>query len=157
MNIELLCIGKTKMKFIEEGIKVYTDRLRHYINFRINCLPDIKKTGKLTEKEQKEKEGELMAAAVAPGDHLVLLDERGKQFTSMKFAEKLENYMNSGKKKVIFAIGGPYGFSERIYRRSDEMLSLSEMTFNHEMIRLFFTEQIYRGMTILKGEPYHHQ
>ena len=157
MNIELLTIGKTRMKFVLEGLDEYCSRLKRYVNFKITEIPDIKNAGKISENEQKEAEGQLIISKLQVSDHVVLLDERGKQYTSKKFATKLQAIMASGKKRLIFIVGGPYGFSQPVYDRADEMLSLSEMTFNHEMVRLFFTEQIYRAHTILRGEPYHHE
>ena len=156
MNIELLTIGKTRMRFVVEGLDEYRARLRRYVNFQIVELPDVKNAGRLPEQEQKEAEGSLIISRLQPSDHVVLLDERGRQYTSRKFASRLQSVMASGKKRLVFIVGGPYGFSDAVYKRADEMLSLSEMTFNHEMVRLFFTDQLYRAHTILRGEPYHH-
>lgn len=156
MIIELITIGKTRMHFVKDGLEEYRGRLRRYIGYSITELPDIKNAGKIAETEQKEAEGSLILSKLSPSDHVVLLDERGRQYSSRKFAERLQTLMASGKKRLVFIIGGPYGFSKSVYDRADEMLSLSEMTFNHEMVRLFFTEQVYRAMTILRGEPYHH-
>lgn len=156
MNIELITIGKTRMCFVKEGLDEYRGRLRRYIGYNITELADIKNAGKIAETEQKEAEGALILSKLSPSDHVVLLDERGRQYSSRKFADRLQNIMASGKKRLVFIIGGPYGFSKSVYDRADEMLSLSEMTFNHEMVRLFFTEQVYRAQTILRGEPYHH-
>lgn len=157
MNIILLTIGKTKKRFIAEGLDEYLGRLRRYVPFEISEIPDVKNSGKISREQQKEAEGKAILAALSPADHVVLLDERGRQYNSVEFSEKLQSLMASGKKRLIFIIGGPYGFSEEVYRRGNEMLSLSKMTFNHEMVRLFMTEQVYRAMTILKGEPYHHE
>lgn len=157
MDIELLTVGKTCIKFVIEGLEEYTKRLKRYINYSIVCLPDVKKTSALTEKQQKETEGEMILARLQKSDHVVLLDERGRQYTSMEFADFLQKQMLAGRKRLVFVVGGPYGFSENVYARADAKLSLSKMTFNHEMVRLFFTEQVYRGMTILRGEPYHHE
>ncbi|MBQ5723515.1 MAG: 23S rRNA (pseudouridine(1915)-N(3))-methyltransferase RlmH, partial [Muribaculaceae bacterium] len=148
---------KTNARYLQEGIDEYIKRLKHYIPYSITVLPDIKNTKKLTEEQQKEAEGKLMLDALKPGDCLVLLDERGKEFTSVAFADYLQRKMNAGLRRLVFVIGGPYGFSQSVYDRADEKISLSKMTFSHEMIRLFFTEQIYRAMTIQRGEPYHHQ
>ena len=156
MIIELSTIGKTRMHFVKDGLVEYRGRLRRYIGYNITELPDIKNAGKIAETEQKEAEGALILSKLSPSDHVVLLDERGRQYSSRKFAERMQTLMASGKKRLVFIIGGPYGFSKSVYDRADEMLSLSEMTFNHEMVRLFFTEQVYRAMTILRGEPYHH-
>lgn len=157
MNIQLLTIGKTKNKNIADGIEEYLKRLRRYVPYEIIEIPDLKNSGRMTREEQKEAEGHLILNKLSPGDYLILLDERGRQYTSIEFAGKLETILSSGKKKLIFAVGGPYGFSKSVYDRANELLSLSKMTFNHEMVRLFITEQVYRGMTILKGEPYHHE
>ena len=157
MEISLIVIGKTNARYLQEGIEEYIKRLKHYIPYSITVLPDIKNTKKLTEEQQKEAEGKLMLNALKPGDCLVLLDERGKEFTSVAFADYLQRKMNAGLRRLVFVIGGPYGFSQSVYDRADEKISLSKMTFSHEMIRLFFTEQIYRAMTIQRGEPYHHQ
>ena len=157
MEISLIVIGKTNARYLQEGIDEYIKRLKHYIPYSITVLPDIKNTKKLTEEQQKEAEGKLMLDALKPGDCIVLLDERGKEFTSVAFADYLQRKMNAGLRRLVFVIGGPYGFSQSVYDRADEKISLSKMTFSHEMIRLFFTEQVYRAMTIQRGEPYHHQ
>ena len=156
MNIEILAIGKTKTKYILTGLEDYFARLKRYVPVILNEIPDIKNAGKISEQQQKEEEGKLFLSKIQPSDHVVLLDERGKQYTSRKFADKIQTVMLSGKKRLLFLVGGPYGFSKDVYERGNEKLSLSEMTFNHEMVRLFFVEQIYRAMTILRGEPYHH-
>lgn len=157
MEITLIVIGKTNAKYLIEGLDEYTRRLKHYITYNINILPDIKNTKNLTEEQQKETEGKLILNALKPGDFLVLLDERGKEFSSMQFSDYLQRKMNSGLRRLVFVVGGPYGFSKDVYNKADEKLSLSKMTFSHEMIRLFFTEQIYRAITIIRGEPYHHE
>ena len=156
MDILLLTVGKTTTSYIQTGIEEYCKRLKHYVPFAIKSLPDIKKAKKLTESNQKEEEGKLILDELSGSDHVVLLDERGDMLTSRGVAEYLQKAMAGGKKRTVFVIGGPYGFSQRVYSRADSMLSFSRMTFSHEMIRLFFTEQVYRAMTILKGEPYHH-
>ena len=156
MNIEILAIGKTKQKYVLAGLEDYFARLKRYVPVVLNEIPDIKNAGKISEQQQKEEEGKLFLSRIQPSDHVVLLDERGKQYTSRKFADKIQTVMLSGKKRLLFLVGGPYGFSKDVYERGNEKLSLSEMTFNHEMVRLFFVEQIYRAMTILRGEPYHH-
>lgn len=157
MEITLIVIGKTNAKYLIEGLDEYTRRLKHYITYNINVIPDIKNTKNLSEEQQKETEGKLILNALKPGDFIVLLDERGKEFSSMQFSDYLQRKMNSGLRRLVFVVGGPYGFSKDIYSKADEKLSLSKMTFSHEMIRLFFTEQIYRAMTIIRGEPYHHE
>lgn len=156
MEIILLTIGKTSISYIKEGIEEYCKRLKRYIPYKIQELPDARKSGKISESEQKEAEGEIIMRQLADSDLVILLDERGKEYTSREFAGFLERSMGSGKKRLIFIVGGPYGFSPGVYNRSDSKLSLSKMTFNHEMVRLFFTEQIYRGISILHGLPYHH-
>lgn len=157
MEIELLTVGKTSIRFVEEGIAEYTRRLKHYIPFSIKALPDIKNTSKLSEAKQKDAEGEKILATLTTADYVVLLDEHGKEYTSVEFSSFIEKQMIAGRRKVVFVVGGPYGFPQEVYNRADSLLSLSKMTFNHEMVRLFFVEQIYRGMTILRGEPYHHE
>lgn len=156
MKITLMCIGKTRDSLFTEGIKRYTDRISHYIGFEFACLPDVKGAGKISEQQQKEREGELMLSMLQPSDFVVLLDERGKILTSREFAQSIEQRMSSGLKRLVYVVGGPYGFSPEMYARANAKLSLSKMTFSHEMVRLFFVEQIYRAMTILRGEPYHH-
>ena len=156
MKITLLAIGMTNAKYLQEGIEQYTKRLSHYIPFELKILPDVKTTKVLTTDKQKEMEGEMFMSAIQQGDWVTLLDERGKEFTSRDFASYIDKKMITIPKNLIFIIGGPYGFSKAMYDRANEKLSLSKMTFSHEMIRLFFVEQIYRAMTILKGEPYHH-
>ncbi len=156
MKLELLVIGKTNAKYLQEGINNFTKRINHYIPFEIKYLPDVKLTKNLTEDKQKELEGLTFLSNVQASDILVLLDEKGREFTSRQFSAYLEKKMITISKKLIFIIGGPYGFSHAIYERANEKISLSKMTFSHEMVRLFFTEQIYRAMTILRGEPYHH-
>ncbi|MCL3779776.1 23S rRNA (pseudouridine(1915)-N(3))-methyltransferase RlmH [Prolixibacteraceae bacterium JC049] len=156
MKITLLVIGKTDQKYLQEGIDIYTKRLKRYISFELKVIPDIKNSKNLSEGEQKQKEGKLILEQVQNGDDLILLDERGKEFTSPDFAQYLQKKMLASTRHLIFVVGGPYGFSDEVYARSNGKVGLSKMTFSHQMIRLFFIEQIYRGMTILKGEPYHH-
>ncbi len=156
MKILLVVVGKVSTKYIEDGIRVYTDRLTHYLPFEIKTLADLKSTKGLTQLQQKQKEGEMILSAVKPGDFVILLDERGKELTSRGFAEMIDRRMAMVSRNIIFVVGGPYGFSEDVYSRADTSLSLSKMTFSHEMVRLFFVEQLYRAMTILRGEPYHH-
>ena len=156
MTLKLMAVGKTDDKQLEALTDRYVNRLKHYIKFEIDFLADIKNVKNLSEAQQKEKEGQLLLAKVANTDFLVLLDERGKSFSSEAFAEYLQQRMNSGVKNLIFVIGGPYGFSEAVYERANAKVSLSAMTFSHQMIRLFVVEQLYRGFTILRNEPYHH-
>ncbi len=151
-----MAIGKTTTKYIQEGIELYKKRLTHYIPFELKLLPDVKATKALTMERQKELEEEIFMSSINSGDFVVLLDERGKEMTSRDFSEYINKKMSAIPKNLIFVIGGPYGFSQGMYDRAQEKLSLSKMTFSHEMIRLFFVEQIYRAMTILRGEPYHH-
>ena len=157
MNIRLIAIGKTDSNALQSLIDDYTKRLSFYIKFDLEIIPDIKNVKNLSESQQKEREGELILSKITATDHLVLLDENGKTFSSVGFSEELQKKMNSGLKTLVFVIGGPYGFSETVYQKSQGKISLSQMTFSHQMVRLFFIEQLYRGFTILKNEPYHHQ
>lgn len=157
MQIKLIAIGKTDDKQLLQLIEQYQKRLKHYIKFDLDIIPDIKNVKNLSEKQQKEKEGELILKKINPTDILVLLDENGKQFNSLEFSTYLQKKMNAGIKQLVFVIGGPYGFSETISQKAQGKISLSKMTFSHQMVRLFIVEQIYRGFTILKNEPYHHQ
>ncbi len=157
MKIVLLAIGKTNEQYLIEGISQYQKRLKHYIQFEMLEIPNIKNTKNLSNTELMKREGKLILKQLQSSDYLVLLDDKGSDFTSPKLSEKLQSWMLSGKKRLVFVIGGAYGFSEDVYARGDEKLSLSKMTFSHQMVRLFFVEQIYRGYTILNNEPYHHQ
>jgi 23S rRNA (pseudouridine1915-N3)-methyltransferase len=157
MNIKLLTIGKTDNKALQSLIDDYTKRLSFYIKFDLEIIPDIKNVKNLSESQQKEKEGELILAKLTSTDQLILLDEKGTTFSSVGFSDYLQKKMNSGAKTLVFVIGGPYGFSEEVYQKAQGKISLSLMTFSHQMVRLFFIEQLYRGFTILRNEPYHHQ
>ncbi|WP_297868520.1 23S rRNA (pseudouridine(1915)-N(3))-methyltransferase RlmH [uncultured Flavobacterium sp.] len=157
MNIRLLTIGKTDNKALQTLIDDYTKRLSFYVKFDLEIIPDIKNVKNLSEAQQKEKEGELILSKITPTDHLILLDENGKTFSSVGFSDFLQKKMNAGIKTLVFVIGGPYGFSDTVYQKAQGKVSLSEMTFSHQMVRLFVIEQIYRGFTILRNEPYHHQ
>ncbi len=157
MNIKLIAVGKTDDRNLIYLTDTYIQRLGFYVNFNFEIIPDIKNVKNLSETQQKEKEGELILNKIAPTDVLILLDENGKQFSSEGFADELQKHMNSGVKQLVFVIGGPYGFSGAVYNKSRGKLSLSKMTFSHQMIRLFFVEQLYRGFTILRNEPYHHR
>ncbi|WP_343636882.1 23S rRNA (pseudouridine(1915)-N(3))-methyltransferase RlmH [Fluviicola sp.] len=157
MQVTLLCIGKTGKKFLEEGEQEYLKRLRHYISFQLQIIPDIKQAKSLSQSQIKQREGELILEKINPTDTLILLDEKGKEFSSMDFSAYLQDQFNRGGKHIYFVVGGPYGFSEEVYQRANGKISLSQMTFSHQMIRLFFIEQVYRAMTILRNEPYHHQ
>ena len=157
MNIKHLAIGKTDNKAIQTLIDDYTKRLSFYVKFELVIIPDIKNVKNLSEAQQKEKEGELILSKLSPTDQLILLDENGKSFSSVGFSEELQKKMNSGIKTLVFVIGGPYGFSQAVYSKTQGKISLSAMTFSHQMVRLFFIEQVYRAFTILRNEPYHHQ
>ena len=157
MQIKLLAIGKTDNKQLQQLIDDYQKRLSHYIKFNLEIIPDLKNSKNLSETQQKQKEGELILKQINSTDTLILLDENGKQLDSVMFSNYLQKHMNSGIKQLIFVIGGPYGFSKDVYTKAQGKLSLSKMTFSHQMVRLFFIEQLYRGFTILKNEPYHHR
>ena len=157
MTIKLLTIGKTDDSDLKTLIDTYVKRLEHYTRFELEIIPDLKKTKNLNVEQQKVMEGNLILDKVNNSDFLVLLDENGKQFSSEGFSEYIQKRLNSGMKQLIFVVGGPYGFSEEVYERANGKVSLSKMTFSHQMVRLFFTEQLYRAFTILKNEPYHHK
>ncbi len=157
MEIKLLTVGKTDVKWVKEGLDLYGSRLSHYIPFTVSVIPELKKVGALSQAQIKEKEGELILKQVGPQDILVLLDEHGHEYRSMEFADHLQKLMARGAKTLVFVIGGAYGFSDAVYNRSHERISLSRMTFSHQMVRTIFAEQLYRAFTILKGEPYHHE
>lgn len=157
MTIKLLGIGKTDDPALQSLTQEYIRRLQFYTKFELDLIPDVKNLKNLDENQQKQKEGELLLSKLSTSDFVVLLDENGKQYSSEDFSVFLQKRMNSGLKFLIFVIGGPYGFSEEVYKRADARVSLSKMTFSHQMVRLFFIEQLYRGFTILKNEPYHHR
>ncbi|MGJ1263186.1 23S rRNA (pseudouridine(1915)-N(3))-methyltransferase RlmH [Sphingobacterium spiritivorum] len=157
MKITLICVGKTDEKYLNEGIEKYTSRLKHYITFGIVIIPDLKNSKNMSQAQQKEKEAALILKHISPQDTVVLLDEYGKEYRSVDFSCYLEKNMLNSTQHLVFVIGGPYGFDQTIYDRSVQKLSLSKMTFSHQMIRLFFVEQVYRAFSILKGEPYHHE
>lgn len=156
MKILLLVIGKTDEDYLVTGIKKYVGRLGHYVSFEMKELPDIRNRKTLSEEQQKKGESFLLLSQLQPSDHVILLDERGKSYTSVEFSESLGKGMVSGAKRMVFLIGGPYGFDKEVYDRANALMSLSPMTFSHQMVRLIFLEQLYRAFTILKGEPYHH-
>ena len=156
MKFCLLVVGKTASSFMSKGIEEYKSRVNRYVSFEIISISDLKSTRGLTEMQQKEKEGEMLLASLTPSDTVILLDEKGREYTSREFADFQTSMMNRGVKRLVYVIGGPYGFSQKVYDRADGKISLSRMTFSHEMARLFFCEQLYRAMTILRGEPYHH-
>lgn len=157
MNIELIVVGKTDMKEVEALVAMYTKRLNHYVRFAITTLADVRNTRKLSEAEQKRLEGEAILRLINDSDHVALLDEHGAELRSIEFADLIQRRMSSGVKRLVFVIGGPYGFSDAVYSRSNSKLSLSKMTFSHQIVRAIFTEQLYRAFTILKNEPYHHE
>ena len=156
MKTLLILVGKTTDKHFQAGINDYCDRIGHYMPFELVTIPELKNTKSLSEEQQKQTEGELILKQIQTSDTVVLLDEHGKEFQSIEFAKWLEQKRNTAR-RLVFVIGGPYGFSQAVYSRANEQLSLSKMTFSHQMIRLVFTEQIYRACTIIKGEPYHHE
>ena len=156
MKVKLIVIGKTDESYLQTGFQKFEARLKHYIPFEFIVIQDIKNNKNLTETQQKDKEGELILNAIESTDALYLLDENGSHYSSVEFSEFIQKQMLSGKKSLVFVIGGPFGFSQALYKRANGKISLSKMTFSHQMVRLIFIEQIYRGMTILKNEPYHH-
>ena len=156
MKLTLLVVGKTDKTYLKEAIEVYAKRLKHYVSFEIEVIPDLKNTKNLTTEQQKEKEGELILSKNYSGKEIHLLDEKGKMYTSKEFSQFIEKKMLSGLKELVFVIGGPYGFSNEVYKGANSKISLSRLTFSHQMARLLCIEQFYRAFTILKGEPYHH-
>ncbi len=157
MNIELMVVGKTDSTLIEEIVTSYAKRINHYCKFSITTLADIKNTKNLSIKQQRTAEGEMLLKQLNESDFVVLLDERGSEYRSVEFAHWLQKRMNSGVRRLVIIIGGPYGFSEEVYARANSKVSLSKMTFSHQIVRAIFAEQIYRAFTILKNEPYHHE
>ena len=157
MKITFVTVGKTEDAYIKEGIEKYLKRLKHYTKLEMAEIPELKNTKALTEEQQKVKEAELILKKVTPQDHLILLDENGTEFTSLQFANYINKRSVTSSANLIFVVGGPYGFDQSVYDRANDKISLSRMTFSHQMVRLFFTEQLYRAFSIIKGEPYHHQ
>lgn len=157
MNVMLLTVGKTDVKWVKEGLDVYASRLKHYVSFSVTEISELKKAAALSREQIKEKEGELILKQLTPQDTLVLLDEKGAEYRSLDFAAWLEKQLAGGGKSLVFAIGGAYGFSDAVYARAREKVSLSKMTFSHQLVRTIFAEQLYRAFSILKGEPYHHE
>jgi len=157
VKILLLTIGNTDKKFMKEGIDDYVKRLTFYIPFEMKVIPDIKNRSSLSLDLQKEKEGQLILNQISLGDYVILLDEHGLEFSSVEFSKWIEKKMIAGMRQIVFVIGGPYGFSNTVYQRSDVKISMSKLTFSHQMVRLIFVEQVYRAMTIIKNEPYHHE
>lgn len=157
LKIKFICIGKTSKTFLEEGENEYLKRLKHYVQVERIEIPDLKNQKKLSFDQIKEQEGKEILAKLQSGDQLILLDEHGKMFTSVEFAQSLQQKFNSGGKAIAFVVGGAYGFSDDVYALATAKISLSKMTFSHQMVRMIFFEQLYRALTILKGEPYHHE
>ena len=157
MNVTLLCVGKTDFSWVKEGLELYVSRLKRYVPFKEEEIPHLKNASALSEAVIKEKEREIILSKLRPSDYVILLDEHGKEYRSVEFASKLEALLSRNSRDIVFIIGGAYGFSEAVYSRADEKISLSKMTFSHQMVRVVFTEQLYRAFTILKGEPYHHE
>lgn len=157
MKITLVAIGKTDDKNLEILIEDYTRRLKHYVPFTFEVIPDLKNTKNLSETQQKQLEGQEILKRISSTDNLIILDENGKSYSSITFSDYLQKKMNSGLKNLVFVVGGPYGFSKEIHTRANGKIALSRMTFSHQMVRLFFIEQLYRGFTILQNEPYHHK
>ncbi len=157
MKIKLIMIGKTDSGWIDDGLGAYIKRLSHYINFSVTEIPDLKNTASLSRDVIKSREGEALLKNISQGDHVVLLDERGREFSSAEWASRLNDRISHFSGNMVFVIGGPYGFSDDVYARANEKLSLSKMTFSHQMVRVIFAEQLYRAFTIIKGEPYHHE
>ena len=157
MKVKLIYIGKTGKSFLVEGEKYYAEKVKKYIPFEVLELPDVKNAKSRTENEIKELEGIAILEKVKSSDYLVLLDENGKEYNSIDFSVYLQKQFNSGNQVLIFVVGGPYGFSKQLYERANAKISLSKLTFSHQMVRMFFLEQLYRGLSILKNEPYHHQ
>ena len=157
MKITLLTVGKTDRDWVRQGLDIYVSRLKHYIPFALTEIPELKNVSSLSTEQIKIREGELILKAVRPGDDLILLDERGRQFTSVELAKVLQDKISYIGKDITFVIGGAYGFSQAVYDRADSRISLSKMTFSHQMVRAIFAEQLYRAFTIMRGEPYHHE
>ena len=157
MKIKLIVVGKTNAKYLLEGENEYESRLKHYTKYEEIIIPDVKQSGKLSEIELKKKEGQLILAKLENSDHVILLDDKGRSYSSIELANFLQQKMNSGLKSLVFVVGGAFGFSDQVYQRANSKLSLSKMTFSHQMVRLIFKEQLYRGFSILRGEKYHHE
>ena len=157
MKITLITVGKTDRDWVKQGLDIYVSRLKHYIPFSINEIPELKNVSALSKEQIKSREGELLLKLVKPTDDLILLDERGKEYTSMELAKVIQDKISYSNKDIVYVIGGAYGFSEEVYRRANSKMSLSKMTFSHQMVRAIFAEQIYRAFTIIRGEPYHHE
>ena len=157
MKITLLTVGKTDVKWVREGLDIYSSRLVHYVPFSLVEIPELKNVSALSQEQIKGREGELILKHLKPADELVLLDEHGREFRSIEFADFIEGRMSRSSRDLVFVIGGAYGFSREVYSRADSKISLSKMTFSHQMVRTIFAEQLYRAFTIMRGEPYHHE
>lgn len=157
MKITLLSVGKTDKDWVRQGLDIYVSRLKHYIPFTLSEIPELKNVSSLTSAQIKQKEGDLILKQIRPGDDLILLDERGKQFSSVELAKNLQDKISYSGRDIVFVIGGAYGFSDAVYERADSRISLSRMTFSHQMVRTIVAEQLYRAFTIMRGEPYHHE
>ena len=157
MKIKLILVGKTNIKYLLEAEREYENRLKHYIKYEEIIIPDVKQSGKLSESELKKKEGQLILSKLENSDHVILLDDKGKSHSSIEFANFLQQKMNSSLKTLVFVVGGAFGFSDEVYQIANSKVSLSKMTFSHQMVRLIFKEQLYRGLSILRGEKYHHE
>ena len=157
MSIDLIVVGKTDMREVESLVAMYAKRINFYCKFSITTLPDVKNTKSLSIKQQRTAEGEAILRQIGDGDYVMLLDEKGEEFRSLDFAQWLQKRLNSGIRRLVLVIGGPYGFSEEVYARANGKLSLSKMTFSHQIVRAIFTEQLYRAFAILNNEPYHHE
>ena len=156
MKITLLTVGKTDVRWVREGLELYVSRLSHYVRFSLKEIPELKNVSAFTKEQIKEKEGDLILSSLTAGDFVVLLDERGREYRSVEFADFIRERLNRGA-DMVFVVGGAYGFSQKVYSRADSMMSLSDMTFSHQMVRTIFAEQLYRAFTIIRGEPYHHE
>ena len=157
MEVKLVTVGKTDVPWVKEGLDLYVSRLRHYVPFTLVEIPQLKNVSAFSQEQIKEKEGELILKQVAPGDTVILLDERGRQYRSVEWADWIQRQLSMGGKGLVFVVGGAYGFSQKVYDRSNGLVSLSIMTFSHQMVRTVFAEQLYRAFTIIRGEPYHHE
>ena len=157
MKITLLTVGRTDVAWVREGLELYVSRLKHYVRFSLVEIPELKNAASLSQDQIREREGDLILASLGPSDEVILLDEHGRQYRSVEFARFLGGRMNRGGRDLVFVIGGAYGFAQKVYDRAGSLLSLSAMTFSHQMVRTIFAEQLYRGFTILRGEPYHHE
>lgn len=157
MRITLLTVGKTDIAWVRQGLEMYVSRLTHYVNFSLKEIPELKKVSALSHDQIKQKEGELILKDIKPSDELILLDERGREFRSLEFASFIEQRLATSSRDIVFVIGGAYGFSADVYSRADGKISLSKMTYSHQLVRTIFAEQLYRAFTIIRGEPYHHE